>query len=769
MLALIYLLGIYWEKTSNIAIIFVVILLVIFKIKDDLLKRETGHFLIWVGIILLTFLISSFNYNNEYDKRTNILNNLYDNKEIIFTGKIYKKEENNYSFKYYLKQCSLFVNEKVISCNNIILYIDSDEYSLDDSLKIKGKVNMFDKAVNQGNFDSEEFYHSQKIDFAAECSQVLDVHESTFSINEKIYEIKSKLKKSLETIANKEHAGVLESMFLGDKSNLDSEIKTLYQATGISHILAISGLHITMIGMSVYRLMRNRGMNFLLSFLFTFILIIGYTNMTGGSVSTVRAVGMLSLSLIAAIFGRTSDMLNSLGFMILFILIDNPFIVDYAGFIFSVSAILSIVVTGKILTVTNENKIKSIDLYNKIVTSIGIWLTTLPIVAKFYYEVPLLSFVINLLVLPLLNILFCFGFIGMMVGVYLPVIGKIIVIPSVLILEVYEKVGNFFNSIPYSKVILGEPALSKIFLYYIILACGLSIMFYLKENEFSVLIQIVTNLIAIVILCIVFFWRGSDEFEINALDVGQGDGVHISTEEGVNYFIDGGSLDVNKVGEYRILPFLKSKGVSKIDYWFVSHLDEDHISGLVEIINLDYKITNIVISQYIPKDEDYISLVKLAKEHDIEIIYMDCGEKVMTDSTKMKCVYPTGRENFDDRNDLSMVLEFMVDDFSVVFTGDISSESEEFIVNNGLVGEVDYYKVAHHGSKYSSSEKFLGTISPKISTISCGKNNRFGHPGEEAVNNIKKNQSEIFYTMNQGMITIKYNKKEIIVDGFLKK
>ena len=284
-----------------------------------------------------------------------------------------------------MKQCSLFVNEKVISCNNIILYIDSDEYSLDDSLKIKGKVNMFDKAVNQGNFDSEEFYHSQKIDFAAECSQVLDVHESTFSINEKIYEIKSKLKKSLETIANKEHAGVLESMFLGDKSNLDSEIKTLYQATGISHILAISGLHITMIGMSVYRLMRNRGMNFLLSFLFTFILIIGYTNMTGGSVSTVRAVGMLSLSLIAAIFGRTSDMLNSLGFMILFILIDNPFIVDYAGFIFSVSAILSIVVTGKILTVTNENKIKSIDLYNKIVTSIGIWLTTLPIVAKFYY------------------------------------------------------------------------------------------------------------------------------------------------------------------------------------------------------------------------------------------------------------------------------------------------------------------------------------------------------------------------------------------------
>ena len=85
------------------------------------------------------------------------------------------------------------------------------------------------------------------------------------------------------------------------------------------------------------------------------------------------------------------------------------------------------------------------------------------------------------------------------------------------------------------------------------------------------------------------------------------------------------------------------------------------------------------------------------------------------------------------------------------------------------MGEVDYYKVAHHGSKYSSSEKFLGTISPKISTISCGKNNRFGHPGEEAVNNIKKNQSEIFYTMNQGMITIKYNKKEIIVDGFLKK
>lgn len=170
-------------------------------------------------------------------------------------------------------------------------------------------------------------------------------------------------------------------------------------------------------------------------------------------------------------------------------------------------------------------------------------------------------------------------------------------------------------------------------------------------------------------------------FELDVLDVGQGDGIYLHTKEGTNFFFDGGSTDVSKVGTYRMLPFLKAKGVKKIDYWIVSHTDADHISGLKEILQAEYEIDHIVFSKYVLNDEAYQELLALAQTYGTEILKMDCGDIFTDGEAGLRCIFPDQTYKSDDKNALSLVLRYEDEEFPVFLPGTSAAQKNSILWN----------------------------------------------------------------------------------------
>ena len=268
--------------------------------------------------------------------------------------------------------------------------------------------------------------------------------------------------------------------------------------------------------------------------------------------------------------------------------------------------------------------------------------------------------------------------------------------------------------------------------------------------------------------------------ELAVLDVGQGDGIYLRTSDGQDIFIDGGSTSISKVGTYRILPFLKCKGVKEIDYWFVSHADKDHVSGLQEILMDGYCVKNLVFSDAVIMDETYEELMTLAEHVGTEVVHMGYLDCLHMRETKITSVFPYEGFSTEDKNAASLVLYYEDGAFDGLFTGDIGTEEEAWIaehcsewlqasVNNttkeqvsGAADrnslcertEIDFYKVAHHGSRYSNGEEILEILKPEVAVISCGVNNQYGHPHGDTLARLENAGCEVWNTAESGQVTL---------------
>ena len=617
-------------------------------------------------------------------------------------------------------------------------------------------------------------------------------------------------------------AGFYIGMLLGDKSLLSDRTKDLFAVGGISHILAISGLHMSMIGRGFYEWLRKRRLGFLMAGVSAGLVLVGYCYMVGSGTSAVRAVGMMLLYFLAQYVGRSYDMLNALGAVMIYLLWDNPFLLEYSGFQFSITALIGVGFVGMRLSegVEEKNSSKEKDLIKEITLgtekctkkeddsntsknysgiviivfqkwwsnfvpgfwmSMGITLTTLPIAACCYYEVPLYSTFVNSLVLPMLTPIFVLALFGGLIGCVIPIAGNILLIPCGWLFAFYEWVCEFVERLPFSVVITGKPKMELVVFYYIVLFLGCVILKCLRSlRERKKMKEDVQTgeqwkgsfVLKLVILITCFFlvlYPKKSGAEMIFLDVGQGDGIFIASEDGITCFIDGGSSDVKEVGTYRILPFLKAHGVKQIDYWFVSHADSDHMSGLLEVMESGYEIAYLVVSDKMPEDENKEKLITLAEQQEISILQMKAGDIIQTMASSQGDMHVTGGiritslypwEDAVDRNEQSLVLllEFLDESgasiYKAIFSGDISAKGEAELRQQDVLKDVDLYKAAHHGSKYSNSEGFLQVIQPEICVISCGIDNSYGHPHDEVVERMHKAGAELFYTMYGGQIAV---------------
>lgn len=733
--------------------------------------RDYARLLARSVCIVFVFGITFFHMETELDRRAYERAHIRAGDEVLLQGKIYKKEFKNDSILYYLKDCYAVCvtddeqsSSQKIPCNRVLLYLDADVNSIGEILLLQGKMNMFSQPVNEGQFDSRAYYETLKIDYCMYAPQIVKSAGRVQWLGEKLCQWKMRLHRVYLERMKEPYGGVLSAMILGEKADFDKDIRQLYQSSGISHITAISGMHLTLVGMSLYRFLCRRRAGYWFSFACSLSVLLLYVQLSGGAVSTYRALGMLGLTMLAQAVGRGYDMLNALGLTIMVLLWENPFWLGNTGFQFSVAAILGIAIVCSSITVegadesgqTEQSNAGGRKFVNSILSGAGIWLTTLPIVAYYYYEIPTYAIIVNLLVLPFVKWMFGFGIAGGLIGIFFPHAASIVLLPAQWILQFYDRVAELFLKLPHAQVITGSPGISKIVCYYLVLLLLCGIWFYFRKGYKK-------RFAGIALLLFVLLTGKRRAFEVDILDVGQGDGIYICTQTGESLFVDGGSSSVNQVGSSRILPFFKYKGVAEIDYWFISHADTDHVSGLIEILESGYEIHYLVAAMAVQEDAAMKEVVSLAGQYGTEVIWLSSGDTLAFPADTITCLAPDAaiQEQGADSNDLSLVFLYENEDFRGLFTGDISSEAELDLLGQCEADKtgIDFYKVAHHGSKYSNSGQFLEYWSPRIAVISCSATNRYGHPSEEAIARIQQVNAGVYCTMNTGQVKLYIDKE----------
>ena len=535
-----------------------------------------------------------------------------------------------------------------------------------------------------------------------------------------------------------------------------------------------TGLHVSIIGMGFYKMLQKQRVPLLLRSTLSAVAILVFAVLSGAGVSTKRAVLMFLLLLFGGVIGRSYDSLTGLALAAIFLLWENPFVYAYTGFILSFLAVLGVDASVILLKSMDIQK----GIREQICVSGCIQAFTIPVIAYCYFELPTYVIFINLLILPTTGAVLFLGILGGLLGLLHPVLGFLPLQGAKGMLLLYQSLCKFFLKLPGAVWVTGQPKLQRLVFYYVVLAGILAWLWYEKkpqrksEAESNNRVRNLRfNRIALTLfylgLLICSMQKEEKRFQIQVLDVGQGDGIYIESDAGTEIFVDGGSVDVSEVGKYRIRPFLKSHGVREVDYWFVSHCDADHCNGLMELLETDYPIKHLVFSKYVLKDEAQEELAALAKQKGCQVLYMEEGECFRDTSIRIQAIYPSEKSVEGERNADSLVLLLEHGNFHGLLSGDIGSEQEKKLIET--YGEVcdsrniDWYKAAHHGSKTSNSKELLDALQPKIATISCGQDNSYGHPGKEAVEHMQDAGAEIFQTTECGQIGITEEDGKIII------
>ena len=844
LLACMFLTGILWKWTGLILSLGIGLLLYFYATP----WKERGiRFAVLVAGMPVMLLLGALCVEKQDAFRSVYLSVLEEGQSVRLAGKINRVEEKTNCFYYYLTDCSVEQSDHLMPCNDVLAYVSSDDYSVGQILILQGTISLFDEATNEGQFDSRAFYRSQKIDFGVWVDSVERVEGKSDRFRVWLSRVRVELGIPLSRYADDD--GVLSAMLLGDKTSLDSEIRSLYQKSGIAHVLAISGLHISLLGMALYRLLRHRcGLTYLWAGIVAASFLVAYTLMTGNAVSARRATGMLIVYLVADLLGRSYDMLSALSLIVILLLWENPFLVTNSGFQFSVAAVVGIGVGQGVLVprvgswkvvygrrkkqddvvrcdeakcdVAKRDAAKCdaakcdaerIRMQNLVdwmkrrmdkclpgmMISLSIQFFTLPLVAYYYYEIPVYAILLNIPVLALIPYVLGLAVFGSLTGqiAFLQPLSFALCRVCGWVLHGYRWLCDASLLLPGARMITGKPSEVRVVVYYgllgafyYVLWCGMKkkqrqmcTKGAQAEKQEWIRSWFGFGLGLVLVLLLTFlFVRGKPEFELDILDVGQGDAIYLCASDGTNFMIDGGSTDVKKVGTYRILPFLKAKAIRKMDYWFVSHTDEDHISGLVEVMESGYAVGTLVLAEAQKEDEKAHRLAELAQKNGIRVCYMKAGDVLGTrkedvvnernraETFRIECLYPTNNNDSEDVNDRCLVLYYEDENFSAFFGGDISSEVEEQLVSAGKCRQTDVLKASHHGSKYSNSDVLLHALHPRLTIASAGKKNRYGHPSPEAIARVGESGSAFYSTIDYGRIRVRFVDGEMVAEPYRK-
>lgn len=679
--------------------------------------------------------------------------------KLTVSGEVQECQAAEYSLSVYLKQVCLTVGSEQIPIENIKVYLNKEEQiRIGMFLRVCGKLEEIPGPRNPGEFDSKQYYACRKIYYQMKDGEVCDKSIGYSYFGQLLQEIRQKAETILDEAAGA-YAGIFQAMILGERGNLDAETKMQYQMAGIMHILAISGLHISFVGMGFFRLLKKAGAGNGVAGAVSAFLIYAYGIVTGGSVSAMRAVGMFLVLVGAGIAGRSYDLLSAMALSAIVLLLDAPAYLYNVSFLLSFGAVIGIgALTPEICSLLNLKKRTAKSLAGSVI----VWLITLPIALHAYGEVSLAGVILNLLVLPTSGIVLASGIFALPVGIFVIEIAKRVVFPGKCVLFFYEKLCEVVGWIPHSTWIAGSPQLWQCVVYYVMLGVAFAGVKWGKKAAS----------VALVILAVVFLgYHSRNGLAITCLDIGQGDCCVLKMPGGENFLIDGGSSNKKNTAVYQILPYLKNQGIAILDGIFVSHTDQDHISGIEELLELcaqkltTVRVKNLILPDWDTTGGEYEKLKMLAEQTGIRVQTVREGNLLKTKEAQIEILAPENGADGSDTNEDGMVMKVHFGKFRGLFTGDIGAETEKKLLD--LLEDVDFLKVAHHGSKYSTCQGFLDVVSPEIAVISCSAKNTYGHPSADTIKKLEDCGAQVEYTMKNGAITVRTDGEGIWLDRFI--
>ncbi len=554
---------------------------IIAKYTDDIRKRR--GIIRWIFISSLFFVMGYFNLS-EKESQIFVPN---DQESVMLQGDIYKLEEKNKGAYLYIENVAI---DELQHSRKILAYVP-DEVEEDasecffkgDRIAVSGKLSAFAQASNPGAFDEALYYRSLNLDGKMYVDTVSCLYQGPLW-KRWIGALRNDLVSIYKACLPKDY-GVVSAMVLGEKSALDPEIKKYYQRCGIAHILAISGLHVAMIGMALYQILRKTGIRIGISAVCAFCFIWLYGFFTDFGISTKRAVCMFILGILAKVLGRTYDLLTAAAISLMILLIEMPMLIYNSGVWFSFFAVAGIeLIMPALAMLINSKKVSQIA-----GASLSVTLMTLPLSAWFSFEIPVYSVFLNLIVVPLMSSVVFLVVLGALAGSLHLLSGRFLMGMVHYILVFYTWLCQMNLKLPGAVAVVGRPPLWAVFLYY----GSLAVFIYIGRKGIQ------KAWIALIAIMFIFVRPPKTGLLVSALDVGQGDG-NIITYHGCTYMIDGGSTSQKNVASYQIVPYLKYQGIAAVDYVFLSHGDEDHIGGVKEMIEsqdlLGIEIGHLVIT-----------------------------------------------------------------------------------------------------------------------------------------------------------------------------
>lgn len=653
------------------------------------------------------------------------------------------------------------------SREKILIYLSKDHAGivpgLGQRLTVSGEISFYQEAPNPGNFNQKFYYQKRRIHACLKNGYIERTEGATDVVREKLWQMGCVWREQMLKNVGERQGQILSAMMLGEKKDTE-ELAERYQRAGIGHLLAISGLHVSFLGMGLYRMLRRCGIPRPMGAMIGIVCLGAYVEMCGSGVSARRAFIMFVVSMGAEITGRAYDQITSLSLAAIVILAEQPLWLFDAGFLLSFGAMIGFSVVYPALEQGEKGK--------KLLLATALQMVTYPVMLSTFYECAPWSMLWNLLVIPLAPIVFVSGLSGGILGAMssravVQYAAKILSVPAFGILSFYEAGSRVCLALPFSRIITGRPDEWKLVVYAVTLLILVSVC--LKEKE-ALEGQGKTKwkyvaaggyLVAAVLLMVPERQKG---LEITMLDVGQGECSVLQTESGRTYMVDGGSTSVSSVGKYRMESWIKYRGIRRIDLVFVSHGDEDHMAGIKEMLerkDVGVPIRCVVLPKKEVWDEKIRDLAKTAQKVGTKVLVMEQGKQIQDQKLRVECLAP-GDDRTEAGNEASMVLDVRYGTFEMLFTGDVEKEGEAALTKTierkqetgGFPSCITVLKCAHHGSRNGSTKTFLRQVRPKAAVISAGKGNRYGHPHQETLERLQTIGCRVYDTKEDGTITI---------------
>ena len=676
-----------------------------------------------------------------------------DDKSIISATAVVIKgpSEGEYNYKYTVKaRTGKYKNKK------FIVYINKKNKKLleyGDLIEIKGEYSAPEVARSYKGFDYSQYLKTLNIYGTIKVEESKIINKNQLSpILISINNIKEKMIDNANRNMPKRTANLLLGILIGERDNIQEDIIESFRTANLSHILAVSGAHTSYIILGITYLISKSKTPKRIGYIITIINLLIFIIITGASYSVVRACIMAIVVIGAKICYRKENFFTSICISLIIILIQNPFAINDIGLKLSFMGTAGIVIFNKSIT----NFFIKLKIKQKIAEALSVTfsaqLMIMPITILNFNTISLTFFISNILASPLLGIIIIFGFISIFISSILNPISKVLFLILHIFLELLILVSKVTEKIPGSSILVKTPNILFAIVYYILILF-FNYFFVIKQNPtrrfHKKIIKIITikkikngfKVIAVVFLIMLLLTRIvriiNPTLKIYFIDVGQGDSTLIVTPKNKKILIDGGEGKTNVLFQY-----LLDRRINKIDYIIISHFDSDHCNGLIEIIE-KMRVENIVMSKQSKESEEYKKILEIIKQKNIKVSSVKAEDKIIIEKNLYtKILNPAEKFEFQDLNNNAIVAKLVYKNFSMLFTGDIEKAEENLAKKYKNELKSTILKVAHHGSKTSTSEEFLKYVEPQIALIGVGENNKFGHPNQITIEKLKNIRSQ---------------------------